>query len=50
MGTLGLDVPDTVTITDMVDNPLSDLPYTDGEVYSVNIYFTFLPAVVKGAP
>ncbi len=50
LGTLGLDVPDTATITDMVDNPLDDLPYIDGEVYSVNIYFTYLPTVVKGAP
>ncbi len=49
-GTLRLDVPDTATITDMVDNSLSGLPYTGGEVYSVNIHFTFLPAVVKSTP
>ncbi len=34
-GTLRLDIPDTATITDLLDNPLAGLPYTNGEVYEI---------------
>ncbi len=35
-GTLRLDVPDTATITDLVGNNLTGLPYTSGQVYTVD--------------
>lgn len=34
-GTLRLDIPATATITDLLDNPLSGLPYTAGETYEI---------------
>jgi hypothetical protein len=36
-GTLRLDVPDTASIQDLVGNTLTELPYTDGESYSMRI-------------
>ena len=35
-GTIRLDVPDTATITDLVGNPLSGLPFITGEIYTIN--------------
>jgi hypothetical protein len=35
-GTIRLDVPETATIADLADNPLANLPFTDGETYSVD--------------
>jgi len=45
-GTLRLDVPATATITDLVGNGLSGLPYTGGEVYN-KLTSLFLPLVHK---
>jgi Big-like domain-containing protein len=36
-GTLGLEIPDTATITDLAGNPLAGLPYTGGEVFTVSV-------------
>jgi len=52
-GTLRLDIPATATITDLAGNPLSGLPYTGGEAYTVTHgeqYFIFLPLVLRNAP
>jgi len=35
-GTLRLDIPNTATITDLAGNALSGLPFTAGEVYTVD--------------
>jgi hypothetical protein len=35
-GTLRLDIPNTATITDLAGNNLSGLPYTGGQVYTVD--------------
>ncbi len=35
-GTLRLDVPLTATVTDLVGNPLADLPFTSGEAYTLD--------------
>ena len=35
-GTIRLDVPDTATITDLVGNPLSGLPFEFGETYTID--------------
>ena len=35
-GTIRLDVPATATITDLVGNPLSGLPFITGETYTIN--------------
>jgi predicted outer membrane repeat protein len=35
-GTIRLDVPDTATITDLAGNPLSGLPYMNGETYTID--------------
>ncbi|MBI5825072.1 MAG: metallophosphoesterase [Chloroflexi bacterium] len=35
-GTIRLDVPNTATITDLAGNPLSGLPYINGETYDIN--------------
>ncbi len=40
-GTLRLDVPNTATITDLAGHPLSGLPYTSGETYTVQKMLTF---------
>jgi len=44
-GTLRLDVPATATIEDLAGNPLSGLPYTSGEAYTIE-----LPIFGKTAP
>jgi hypothetical protein len=47
-GTIRLDVPFSVTITDLAGNPLANLPYTGGETYTVNKVFTiFLPLILR---
>jgi Leucine-rich repeat (LRR) protein len=35
-GTLRLDVPNSATVTDLDGNPLSGLPFTSGEVYTID--------------
>jgi hypothetical protein len=40
-GTLRLDIPVTATITDLTGNPLAGLPYTSGQVYTVNKTLAF---------
>ena len=35
-GTIRLDIPATATITDLVGNPLSGLPFITGETYTIN--------------
>jgi hypothetical protein len=52
-GTLRLDIPATATITDLAGNPLSGLPYTGGEAYTVSRgeqYYISLPLVLRNAP
>ena len=52
-GTLRLDIPATATITDLAGNPLSGLPYTGGEAYTVSRgeqYYIFLPLVLRTVP
>jgi CSLREA domain-containing protein len=34
-GTIRLEVPDTATITDMSGQPLANLPFTSGEIYTI---------------
>ena len=34
-GTLGLDVPVGATISDLAGNPIGDLPFTSGEIYTI---------------
>lgn len=47
-GTVRLDVPDGAVIGDLVGNPLVELPYTEGEVYTiVHLYYLFLPLAVR---
>jgi len=46
-GTLRLDIPDTATITDSVGNPLSGLPYTEGEVYHVDKELPTIVSIVR---
>ncbi len=46
-GTIRLDVPASAAISDLSGNPLADLPYTSGETYTVRIYRTYLPLVIK---
>jgi len=48
-GTLRLDIPATATVSDLVGNPLSGLPYTAGEWYTVLIEI-HLPMVIRDAP
>ncbi|MCX6033676.1 MAG: hypothetical protein NTV38_01660, partial [Chloroflexi bacterium] len=46
-GTIRLDVPAGSTITDLAGNPPTDLPYTDGETYTITKVFTiFLPLIL----
>jgi parallel beta-helix repeat protein len=40
-GTIRLDVPETASIADLSGNPLGDLPFTSGEVYTVQKNQTF---------
>jgi hypothetical protein len=49
MGTLRLDVPASATITDLAGNPLSALPYTSGEAYTI-AHLTYLPLVLRTMP
>ena len=48
-GTLRLDIPVSAAITDGAGNPLSGLPYTSGEAYTI-VYQIFLPLVSRNAP
>ena len=48
-GTLRLDIPVSATITDEAGNPLSGLPYTGGETYTI-MTRVFLPMVSKSTP
>ncbi len=41
-GTIRLDVPASATITDSSANAVSNLPFTSGEVYTVNKSITFI--------
>jgi hypothetical protein len=43
-GTLRLDIPASATITDLVGNPLSGLPFTGEQTYTVNKTLTFRSA------
>ncbi len=36
LGTLRLDIPDSATAQDLTHHPLSGLPYTSGETYTIN--------------
>jgi hypothetical protein len=45
-GTLRLDIPATATITDLVGNPLSGLPYTGDEGYTV-LFEIYLPLIMR---
>jgi len=49
-GTLRLDIPAGASITDLVGNSLSGLPYTRGEAYMVRPNFIFLPLVLRNTP
>jgi hypothetical protein len=49
MGTLRLDVPASAIINDLAGNPLSDLPYTSGEAYTI-AHVTYLPLVLRTVP
>jgi hypothetical protein len=47
-GTLRLDIPAGATLADLAGNPLSNLPFTGGETYTIRKwYFLFLPIVEK---
>jgi hypothetical protein len=48
-GTLRLDIPTNITITDEAGNPLSGLPYTGGEAYTIETK-VFMPLVTKSTP
>jgi hypothetical protein len=48
-GSVRLDIPGTATITDLVENPLSGLPYVSGESYSI-LWKVFLPSVMRITP
>ena len=47
-GTLRLDVPSTATITDPSANPLSNVPYTSGEGYTIMKIARFMGADFNG--
>jgi hypothetical protein len=40
-GTIRLDIPETTNITDLAGNPLGSLPYTSGEMYTIDKSLTF---------
>jgi hypothetical protein len=48
-GLLRLDIPDTATITDLVGNPLSGLPYQSGQAYTILLQI-YLPVIAKHTP
>ena len=47
-GTLGLGVPVTATVNDLAGNPLANLPYTSGEVYTIGTVVSTFEAVTVG--
>jgi len=47
-GTLGLGIPFTATINDLAGNPLGNLPYTNGEVYTIGTVVSTFEAVTVG--
>jgi hypothetical protein len=47
-GTLGLGIPFTATINDLAGNPLGNLPYTSGEVYTIGTVVSPFEAVTVG--
>ncbi len=49
-GALRLDIPAGASITDLVGNSLSGLPYTSGAAYMVRPNFIFLPLVLRNTP
>jgi hypothetical protein len=48
-GTLRLDAPASAAISDLAGNPLTGLPYTNGEVYTI-LYTVHLPLVLRTVP
>ncbi|MCX6035698.1 MAG: Ig-like domain-containing protein, partial [Chloroflexi bacterium] len=48
-GTIRLDVPIIATIADLAGNPLTSLPYTDGETYIkwIKVFTIFLPLILR---
>ena len=49
-GGLRLDIPESATITDLADNPLVGLPYTDGEVYTVDRTAPMVISITRADP
>jgi hypothetical protein len=49
-GTLRLDIPNTATITDLAGNALSGLPYTGGQVYTVDKTAPGVTAITRADP
>jgi predicted outer membrane repeat protein len=49
-GTLRLDVPGTASITDLVGNPLSGLPYTGGESYTIDKTAPMVVSILRADP
>ncbi len=49
-GTLRLDVPATASVTDLAGNPLTGLPFTSGEAYTVRLHVIYLPLMLKNTP
>ena len=46
-GTIRLDVPAGIGITDLAGNPLSGLPFTAGEMYTIIMRTLFLPLISR---
>ncbi|MGC1375063.1 MAG: Ig-like domain-containing protein, partial [Anaerolineales bacterium] len=49
-GTIRLDTPDTATITDLAGNPLAGLPYTSGEVYTIDKTTPTVISIIRADP
>jgi hypothetical protein len=49
-GTLRLDIPNTATITDLAGNNLSGLPFTGGQVYTVDKTAPGVTAITRADP
>ena len=49
-GTLRLDIPDTAEITDLAGNELSGLPYTIGELYTLDRTAPSLLSILRADP
>jgi hypothetical protein len=49
-GTLRLDIPNTATITDLAGNALSGLPFTGGQVYTVDKTAPGVTAITRADP